>query len=96
MENKTEDEIRKRWEQEAKDKEDQQDTQPRPKKRLRAIEYNNGDDTLGLGYPAGASTRGGKLPAVKPQARKPGRAAGTRAKNRITELADEEDVVELD
>lgn len=40
MENKVEDEIRKRWEQEAKDKADQEKTQSRPKKRIRAIEYN--------------------------------------------------------
>lgn len=40
MENKVEDEIRKRWEQEAKDKADQEAAQSRPKKRTRAIEYN--------------------------------------------------------
>ncbi|KAF2628642.1 hypothetical protein BU25DRAFT_317645, partial [Macroventuria anomochaeta] len=40
MENKAEDEIRKKWEQEAKDKvEREEETAQRPKKRPRAIEY---------------------------------------------------------
>ncbi|KAI8935435.1 hypothetical protein NX059_008012 [Plenodomus lindquistii] len=66
MENKSEDEIRKRWEQEAKDKADQEgEMQQRPKKRVRAIEYDverNGGST---------KTRGGL-------ARKTGRSAETR------------------
>ena len=40
MENKEEDEIRKRWEIEAKEKEQQQGTAARPRKRLRELEYN--------------------------------------------------------
>ena len=40
MENKEEDEIRKRWESEAKEKELQQGTAARPRKRLRELEYN--------------------------------------------------------
>lgn len=40
MENKAEDEVRKRWEQEAQEKTDRTETmQQRPKKRVRAIEY---------------------------------------------------------
>ncbi|KAF2025888.1 hypothetical protein EK21DRAFT_20227, partial [Setomelanomma holmii] len=40
MENKTEDEIRTRWEQEAKDKaERDEEAKQRPTKRVRAIEY---------------------------------------------------------
>ncbi|KAF2874407.1 hypothetical protein BDV95DRAFT_592490 [Massariosphaeria phaeospora] len=46
MENKAEDEIRKRWEQEARDKDKKQQEEDqvasRPKKRLREIEYNTG------------------------------------------------------
>ncbi|USP81628.1 hypothetical protein yc1106_08902 [Curvularia clavata] len=45
MENKMEDEIRKRWETEAKEKAEQSDkAQQRPKKRVRAIEYSRDDD----------------------------------------------------
>jgi RPA family protein len=48
MENKVEDEIRKRWEVEAaerrKEEEEERDAQKRPRKRVRAIEFGNGDD----------------------------------------------------
>lgn len=49
MENKEEDEIRKRWEQEARDKtlREQRELEDRPRKRLREIEYSRGD-TVGL------------------------------------------------
>ncbi|KAJ4295628.1 hypothetical protein N0V90_007641 [Kalmusia sp. IMI 367209] len=44
MENKAEDEIRKRWEQEARDKaHHEQQVSDRPRKRLREIEYGSGD-----------------------------------------------------
>lgn len=44
MENKEEDEIRKRWEQEARDKalQEQQEALDRPRKRPREIEYARG------------------------------------------------------
>ncbi|KAJ4359804.1 uncharacterized protein N0V89_000360 [Didymosphaeria variabile] len=44
MENKEEDEVRKRWEQEARDKalREQQDPLDRPRKRLREIGYGGG------------------------------------------------------
>lgn len=43
MENKAEDEIRKRWEQEAKEKAQQeQEANKRPRKRMREIEYTTG------------------------------------------------------
>ncbi|OAL53670.1 hypothetical protein IQ07DRAFT_608982 [Pyrenochaeta sp. DS3sAY3a] len=83
MENKVEDEIRKRWEQEAKDKADQEKTQSRPKKRIRAIEYNasanshtieDDDFEIVSGF---ASRRG-------------------RAKLSKKPLVDEDDIVELD
>lgn len=45
MENKAEDEIRKRWEQEARDQalREQQESLARPRKRPREIEYGRGD-----------------------------------------------------
>jgi hypothetical protein len=44
MENQAEDEIRKRWELEAKEKKDDEE-QTRPRKRVRALEYGgNGED----------------------------------------------------
>lgn len=44
MENKYEDEIRKRWELEAKEKQDREERgTARPRKRLREIENGNGD-----------------------------------------------------
>jgi len=84
-----EDEILKRWEQEAKDRVDNEDQmQQRPKKRIRAIEFAGRevgvleDVTKGRG----SATR------------KTGRAAGTRAKTRTTEIGGRDDdmVVELD
>jgi hypothetical protein len=46
MENKQEDEIRKRWEQEAKEKQERDEgSAARPKKRLREIEYNGAEAT---------------------------------------------------
>lgn len=103
MENKTEDEIRKRWEQEAKDKAEQdEETQQRPKKRVRAIEYHAGPDTMsddaleeGLGFATTngrSATKGGNGPR-----KKTGRAAAGKAKGKIAEiLGDEERVIELD
>ncbi|KAF3006570.1 hypothetical protein E8E13_006642 [Curvularia kusanoi] len=103
MENKAEDEIRKKWEQEAKDKANrEEEAAQRPKKRPRAIGYRNdvldAMDDLELGALLDASAEkskgGGKN---KGGANKPRRAAGTRAKNRITELTEEEEeIVELD
>lgn len=104
MENKVEDEIRKRWEQEAKDKADkEEDIQQRPKKRVRAIEYSVrnsdtfADDDLDAALEAMSRntrstgrTRGGG-------ARNPGRAAGTKARNKVAEVVEDDDgFVELD
>ncbi|UPX15230.1 uncharacterized protein EKO05_0005687 [Ascochyta rabiei] len=100
MENKSEDEIRKKWEQEAKDKvAREEEAAQRPKKRPRAINYlDDADKTNDLlkllevtpeRSRSATRTRGGVV--------KSRRAAGTRAKSRITELTEEEeDVVELD
>ncbi|KAF2659903.1 hypothetical protein K491DRAFT_712199 [Lophiostoma macrostomum CBS 122681] len=50
MENKSEDDIRKRWENEAKEKQEQEDQKAtRPRKRLRELEYNTAADRLGMG-----------------------------------------------
>ena len=103
MENKAEDEIRKKWEQEAKDKaEREEDAERRPKKRTRAIGYRHdvleAISDLELGALLDASAEKGKGAAkAKAGATKSRRAAGTRAKSRITELTEEEEeVVELD
>lgn len=91
-----EDDIRKRWEQEAKDKAEQESLVPRSKKRIRAIEDKNGATAQSLQsttlLASTSISRGGG------GTRRPGRAAGARAKGRVTEIVeDEEDtVVELD
>jgi hypothetical protein len=105
MENKTEDEVRKRWEQEAKDKADRDEaTQQRPKKRARAIEYqadtgglletNVLEETLGFITATGRTATKGRGVAAK----KPGRAAATRARGKVTEMIEDEDddVIEVD
>ena len=104
MENRVEDEIRKRWEQEAKDKaERDEETQQRPKKRVRAIEHQqapgsiqNGElgDAFGFGSAyVNAATKGRGAPRKKTL-----RVAAGRAKGKVTEILEEEDdtVVELD
>jgi hypothetical protein len=99
MENKTEDEIRKRWETEAKEKAQQNDeVQQRPKKRMRAIEYNRDDDDAEDINQAINELLQGAKPRPKAGAvarKKPGRFNGTKAKHKISEIADDE-VVELD
>ncbi|CAG5158495.1 uncharacterized protein ALTATR162_LOCUS5109 [Alternaria atra] len=86
MENKTEDEIRKRWEIEAAERkrEEEEAQQQRPKKRVRAIEYNHDD---GVPTTRKKTTTGGR-PAVA--------ATRARAKGRIIEIGGEDGVVELD
>lgn len=104
MENKAEDEIRKKWEQEAKEKtEREQEVTERPKKRPRAIGYLNNSEELmnnpGFGAlldgTAGKDRSAAKTKAGGPRTlRAPG---GKRTKSRITELTEEEEeVVELD
>jgi hypothetical protein len=104
MENKTEDEIRKRWEQEAKDKADQGDqAQERPKKRARAIEYQNPMLNLFtasvLGEASDSTTANGRVAAKSrgAAAKKPSRAAAAKARGKVTEMSqDEDDVIEVD
>lgn len=104
MENKTEDDVRKRWEQEAKDKADRdEETQHRPKKRVRAIEYQNapcsifGVNTIdgASGSSTGTTKAGGSRRGI---AKKPARAAASKARGKVTEVfEDEEDeVIEVD
>ena len=102
MENKTEDEIRKRWEQEAKDKADQEEeTQQRPKKRVRVIEYKGSAGSLEDELEAAQIPTRNKIPRAPVggvAAKKTGRAAAGRARGKVTEILEEEDdmVVELD
>jgi hypothetical protein len=104
MENKTDDEIRKRWEQEAKDKADQGDqAQERPKKRPRAIEYQSPtfNSTLAnlVGGSSDSTTTNGRVAAKGrgAAAKKPSRAAAAKARGKVTEMSqDEDDVIEVD
>ena len=103
MENKAEDEIRKKWEQEAKDKaEREEEAAQRPKKRPRALEYRNDADNVMNDLEIGAlldgtADRSRSAARTKGSVMKARRAAGTRAKSRITELTEEEgEVVKLD
>lgn len=106
MDNQTEDEIRKRWEQEAKDKADQDDEpQQRPKKRVRAIEYQDDfqdnpiflkirdalEGTFAPDLVDGKPATKGRAAATK----KTKRATGVRGKGKVTELAEDE-VIDLD
>lgn len=102
MENKADDEIRKKWEQEAKDKlgHETEATQ-RPKKRPRAIGYRNDADDVMNDLELGALLVGAgdksSSTTAKRSASRNRRAAGTRARSRITEATEEEhEVVEVD
>jgi hypothetical protein len=94
MENKTEDEIRKRWEVEAKERaEREEEAQQRPKKRVRAIEYNRVTGEIDRAFDD-ELLRGPKVNTARKKTT--ARAANTRAQNRISETMDEDMVVELD
>jgi hypothetical protein len=101
MENKAEDEVRKRWEQEARDKAGLDEAlQQRPKKRVRAIEYEASLADGGLFAMLGSGSASDKT-ATKGRGaatKKPGRAAATRARGKVTEVTEEQDdaVVEID
>lgn len=107
MENKDEDEVRKRWEQEARDKE--QET--RPRKRLREIEYNTGaskasyirsleNSFLTPDETDLDSTRGGSAAGLRRSKGKKGdlrTSRATRAKGKVTEIPEnDEEYIELD
>lgn len=99
MENKAEDEIRKRWETEEKERAERSDeARQRPKKRMRAIEYNRDDDDTELNRAISELMQGAK---PKPKAsvttrKKPAKVAGARAKQKASEITDDDTVVELD
>lgn len=101
MENPADDETKKRWEQEAKDKaEREEEAARRPKKRPRAIGYrSNTEGALSDLRPesALADKGGGTTKGKGGQTKSRRAAAGMRTKDRITELTDDEEaIVELD
>jgi len=103
MENKIEDEIRKKWAQEAKDKAEQDaEAAQRPRKRPRAIGYRNDADDVMNDLALGVLSKGTAVERrsstkSKGDAAKPRRNAGARARSRITEITgDDEGIVELD
>jgi hypothetical protein len=104
MENKSDDEIRKRWEQEAKDRARREEqAQQRPKKRIREIEYNGAADAAQQnedGYAWTGTARGVEAAqenvgaATRGSTRK--KAARTVASRLRSALEGENMVVELD
>jgi hypothetical protein len=103
MENKTEDEIRKRWEVEAKERAERaerEEAPQRPKKRVRAIEFQKDDGVSGRILDGEEKhqkllellSRNKTVPRKKATAR----LASTRAKNSISEIMEDDEVVELD
>ncbi|KAF1911484.1 hypothetical protein BDU57DRAFT_507561 [Ampelomyces quisqualis] len=103
MENKSEDEVCKRWEQEAQEKAGQNDeSQQRPKKRVRAIDYPNNPASVAaskmLEAIFGPQAESNK-PATKSRGaatnKKTRRAAVGRGKGKVTELVEDE-VIDLD
>lgn len=104
MENRIEDEIRKRWEQEAKDKAERDDEgQQPPKKRVRAIEYQQAagpipDEELQEAMGMGNTRAKAAARSRAPNKRAGARVAAGKAKGKVTEIMDDEEdtVVELD
>jgi hypothetical protein len=97
MENKTEDEVRKRWEQEAKDKADREDeAQQRSNKRPRLLEDSGSSRQTSvqtkvdrvlelLGAESNTAAKG------RSTAKKPPRAAAAKARGKVTEIIEDED-----
>lgn len=104
MENKSEDEVRKRWEKEARDKADlEEEAQQRSKKRPRLLQIGASlrhvPDNDALVEPAGFTTGSDATATTcRAAAKRPRRAAATKAKGRATELIDNEDddIIEVD
>lgn len=101
MENKAEDEICKKWKQEAKEKADrEEEAAQRPKKRLRSIGYRNDveDEICDLRikpFLEGTIDRSRSTVKTKVTTGRLRRAAGAQAKSKITELTEDgEEVVE--
>lgn len=107
MENKTEDEIRKRWEVEAKDKQALEGDTGRPRKRLRELEYgaeisnarllDNGlltpvfDDNDAANNVGLSKSSSAGPTKTKPKKAPARRGAAKKATGRMTEILDEED-----
>ena len=98
MENRIEDEIKKRWAEEAKDQQDAEGS--RPRKRPREIEYN-GNGFMGalthrlLG--SGALEVGlGEAGASKAKQKKKPAGKATRARGKVTEIMEDEEYIDLD
>jgi hypothetical protein len=108
MENKSDAEIHKRWELEAKEKECQDRIiAERPYKRARQIGYRNGMTEDGLvnsgeisdGTVQGSEAGAGKKTAKRAAMSRSGAGKSTRSKGRVTEILDNEnddDMIELD
>ncbi|KAF2468438.1 uncharacterized protein BDR25DRAFT_344186 [Lindgomyces ingoldianus] len=107
MENKAEDEVRKRWENEAREKEERENgLAERPRKRLREIEYQPAN---GLGHGANLGgeeelekmlsrstwTASGKSKTRKGNGPKLTRGTATRSRAKVVEMPDD-DYIEVD
>lgn len=104
MENKQEDDIRKRWEQDAKDKAQWQQEAAagsRPRKRLREVEYHAGDvatsriraieDGLLTREDADTASEAGNSrtrASSRGRGKKGGAGRGSRSKGRVTEISE--------
>jgi hypothetical protein len=100
MENSVDDEIKKRWAQEAKDKQDAEGS--RPRKRPREIEYS-GNGFMGalthrlLGNVALDPVGLEEAAAIKARPKKKPVSRATRARGKVTEVLEgDEEYVELD
>jgi F0F1-type ATP synthase assembly protein I len=103
MENRADDEIKKQWAKEAKDKQETEDS--RNKKRPRGIEYNANviDGIMGsltgrlLGNGASSPVDMEIAGASRSKAKKKPVARGTRSRGKVSEVPEEdEEYIELD
>src|SRR4051812_30790099 len=105
MENKAEDEIRKRWEREAKEKAETEDRMvERPRKRLRELEYSSAGILNGFGVGLHPASEEESAVISRPKSKKASgkatqaaRRGTTRTRGKIMELTEEDsNFVELD
>lgn len=96
MENRIEDEIKKRWAEEAKDKQDAESS--RPRKRPREIEYNTNGFMGALTHRLlGSGALDPVAGASKAKAKKKPAGKATRARGKVTEITEEdEEYIDLD
>jgi hypothetical protein len=111
MENKAEDEVRKRWEIEARDKardetisQDELELQLPPRKRLREIEFGNGYARAGGEHVLDLRQKNGRVPKSSNSKAGPNKAkttttrgAATRAGKKVTDqvLAEDDELMIL-